>query len=160
MQQRKLIIFFIVFTIIFGQACFLMRSSHKKQQKLFPVELGNVWFGMSKQDFTESRPNAKLSSGTMEFRKVYQEYLEGSPIKKVIFYIDSENTILYEMIIEYKDLETREKQVKELIGNPNHKGSKWKFDSGEGFDIYAWVFQSKLVFAAKIEGTEWEDEDL
>jgi hypothetical protein len=39
-------------------------------------------------------------------------------------------------------------------GSPNFQ-KEWSFKSNEGFDIRVWTFESKLVIAGLIAGTEY-----
>ena len=140
---------------------FAARSAkHASQQKYFPDEFKNLWFGMSISDFRKAT-KVKLTPepALMSFRIEYvQNEFDNPELKEVTYYFDDDGeNPLYEMIIEYHSASQRDRVAASVLGPPN-EGEEWKFDSGEGFDLRAWQFRNKLVIIGVLPGTEWEEE--
>ncbi len=155
--MRKLNLLFPVF-IFFLAACAITGGGHKIQKKYIPAELKKVYLGMSMADFKKARPNVVFEEDNiMNFRVVGAETFENGDITLINYYFDAEGEFpLYEIIISYKDAETRNAVVEKLYGEPNFE-KEWRFDSEEDFEIMVWNFAKKIVIAGRIAGTEWDN---
>lgn len=142
-------------------ATILYSQDHSTQQRMLPVEFKKLWFGMSLAEFQKKQKKkvAFLGQDLMEFRVEGKLVKAKGKFKEVVYYFDNEgNKPFYEIIIEYIDQSSRNADATKYLGEPND-GDQWVFDSGEGFKIKAWIFENKLVYAAMIKGTEWEEEN-
>lgn len=149
-----------VLLIILIQSCSVFRTNHTKQQKLFPEILKELYFGMSYEEFTKIRTDAVMSYN-QDFRTVYMEELTNQDITDIIYYFTTGNKpFLYEIIVIYKNEIARDAAATQLLGDPNFNDEEWRFKSGEGFYIHAWKYQTKLIWAGKMKGTEWEDHEF
>ena len=138
-------------------------GTHAAQQSLFPPPFKQLYFGMSLESFQKVRPvKTTDESKIMSFRLSLYEQKPAADIVEAIYYFSAEKgapQFLYELIIQYAtSVKARDKAIS-LYGQPNH-GDKWKIDSKEAFDIYIWTYENKIILAAKMKGTEWENESL
>jgi hypothetical protein len=132
----------------------------QKEKNYFPKVLKKVRFGMNASQ-VESLLTDFEKSETASFRTIYTSNLSDKSIETIVFYFDNDaDQPLYEIIIDYKTEELRDKDAKKLLGAPNHKQKEWKLKSGKDYPIHAWTFQKKLIIVAVLPGTEWEGEDL
>lgn len=132
----------------------------KPHTKYLPAEFQNLYFGMPLADFKTIKKDVKMESDGASFRLIATEKDMNAQVREVTYYFANTNTSvnpLYEIIIEYKDVFYRDQVASKLYGAPN-SGDEWRFDSGEGYQIMIWRFETKLVIAAKMKGTEWENE--
>lgn len=136
------------------------KKSHAIQKQYLPDDFKKLYFGMPLKKFKKVTKN-KVSKepGLMSFRIEFVETKPKNPsIKEVTYYFDVEGKMpLYELIIEYNSEKQRDNVAGPLLGKPNY-GDEWVFDSGEGFDIRAWTFKSKLIIIGVLPGSEWEGE--
>lgn len=127
------------------------------EKKYLPKELRKVRFGMSFEEVSALKKGLTETEQDYDFRKVYQEQVGLKGIASLVYYFDADEGIgLYEVIVIYDSESIRDKEAGKLLGSPNFKGKEWKMDIGEDYDLYAWTFQNKLVFAVDMKGTEWE----
>lgn len=124
-----------------------------------PEDFRNVYFGMPLTEFRDARPEAEQFVQPMSFRSVYQESLPQSKYQYASYYIDKEpQAVLYEVILTYQNEAGRDAEATKLLGEPNYDGTEWRFQTEEGFLLWCWTYQTKLIYAAVLPGTEWEEE--
>ena len=141
-------------------ACSGSKSTTKQG---FPVskEVAAYPFGMTLQAFEDANDQAAQNPLDMgDFRVVMIENMPASNtvIESVVYYFDNEgNRPLYEYIINYHNTAARDAWAEKNLGPKNHKeGKEWLFKATAGYEVNAWVFKNKLVFAAAIAGSEWD----
>ncbi len=123
-----------------------------------PTELQDLYFGMPLSEFEGMRSAEEQPSETYDFRRVFFEEFSDSEIEYVVYYFDNEGDLpLYEIIVAYRDADSRDQTARRLLGSPNAEEGEWRYDSREGYELMAWAFQKKLVFAAPLPGTEWNE---
>ncbi|MCF8296524.1 MAG: hypothetical protein K9J13_03180 [Saprospiraceae bacterium] len=155
--MRKYIVLIIATLFLFS--CSGTKDLHSYQKKYIPKEFHNLYLGMPLKEIKKVIEFSEEDiSKVMSFRLSIVEENKTEQIKEVTYYLDDgEDNPLYEIIIEYNDIAVRDNVVKKLYGEPNH-GEEWRFETQE-FPIMVWTYQSKLIIAAKMKGTEWENEE-
>lgn len=127
-------------------------------KNVLPKTLTKYSFGMSLDNFTDKNKMATAVDGGQSFRIEYQDNAPSKEIKKVTYYFDADNNRpLYEMIIEFNDLQSLNAHCSDKLGNPND-GKQWKRTTKEGYTFKAWRFSNTLVYALGLPSTEWENE--
>jgi hypothetical protein len=130
-------------------------------RRYLPAEVQDLYFGMPLDAFLQQKKHLSQTPQDMSFRIVLNE---GSPPKggglsNLVYYFDAEgDQPLYELILQYPDEVSRDAVAAKLLGSPNYQDSEWRYDSGEGYTLWAWTFNTKLVMVAILPGTEWADE--
>ena len=124
-----------------------------------PASLSKYKFGMALDSFKIKNKNAlTATAGANDFRIESTDTKAGNDFNRVTFYFDAENNKpLYEMIIEYKDVNKLNAYCKSKLKTPNDEGDKWKWATKEGYVFKAWTFGKKLVFALVLPNTEWDE---
>lgn len=172
----KNIIYSCLFFIGFITACktVTLPSNHSKfssvsiptatqtQKKLLFKELldSGLYLGMPKEDYLKIRPNAEYNSDVHDFRSIYVEEKFSHRFETVICYIDNDNKQpLYEFILILNPSLNANDIANEHFGLPN-EGTEWRFPPSETnlpYTIAAWTYKNKIIIAATIKGTEWEN---
>ena len=160
--------------LIFGIILFAFASCKPKQEitkktndnerinRYFPEILGDLVCNLPREEVIAKRPNlASINyvNDAFSFRKEFVEDINAEGIKKIIYYFDTDNhKPFYETIIVYDNEKKRDEEATRLLGPPNSENAtEWELNSRQGYIIKAWKFENKLVLAAQIKGTEWEE---
>jgi hypothetical protein len=125
--------------------------------KYYPKQLQKkVEMNMSLSDFNALKGTSTKDMQDDSFRWVYLEEVEDEDITDIVYYFDKDgDQPLYEMIFIYKDVATLDRAADELLGVPND-GEEWRIEIAP-YTLTAWKYQSKLVLAALIPQTEWNE---
>ncbi|QIE58901.1 hypothetical protein G5B37_04780 [Rasiella rasia] len=119
-----------------------------------------VFFGMKQDKFLAKNPAVTPTDSGFDFRRTYTEKIQTGPVVEIIYYFTTtENAVLYEFIIKYRDMQSVQATATQLLGIPNHKNTEWRISNKEikeDFNIGVWTFGHKIVYAATLEGCEWE----
>lgn len=159
MKERYMRTITILVMICLLLGCSGSKKIHSHQKKYLPPELQHLYFGMPFTDFSKIYTDISVNE-IMEFRKSVHIKDFTNDIKELTVYFDNDANIpLYEFIIDYYDVTFRDDIVALLYGKPNYNNDEWNFDSKEGYDIRIWTFNHKIVIAAFIAGTEWNEEE-
>jgi hypothetical protein len=135
---------------------FIIHAQNFDPKTVLPKALTKYNFGMGLDDFINKNKLATPAGGSMSFRLEYQDNAPAKDIKKVVYYFDAENDKpLYEMIIEFKDLQSLDAHCSKKLGTPND-GKQWKQTTKQGYIFKAWRFNNTLVCALGLPSTEWE----
>jgi hypothetical protein len=155
-------IFYLPLVLLFGMSLLagqVYAQGHGHQKKYFPKEIKNIYLGMSLENFARKRSHLApehLNRDGIRYRW-RESFPEKSPLLAAIYYFgEKDERPLYEIVLLYRDLSDRGQWVRKKLGAPNFNEREWKLSSAEGFLIHAWLHEEKLVFAAELEGTEWE----
>lgn len=163
-MKRASLIFPLLCVLLLLGACRTRKASASLSEhpvrRYLPQEVRDLYFGLSLATFLEQKRDLTRPEGEMDFRIVLVEDFAEAQAESMVYYFDADDhEPLYEVIAIYPDVATRNTVAAELLGEPNHEGKEWRYDSGEGYQIWAWTFQKKLVIAAILPGTEWADEE-
>lgn len=161
-MKKYLFLSFWVTALLFSSSC---KSTQQlpKSNRYFPEAFQKLGFGMSIEEAQKWHPNIKQTYSLMDFRVTAVEKNPTSEIKEVTYYFDNEkNKPLYELIIEYHKSSERDLTAQRLLGPPNAPEDEWRFPlkesyDGEAYSLIAWKFKNKLIIAATMKGTEWEN---
>lgn len=137
-------------------------STHLKygqEKKYMPNEFKKIKFGMNYSKLSSMRGQLKdMSKKGEDFRKVYAEEINEGGISTVVYYFTTRGgERLYEVIINYDNEEIMQSEADKLLGSPNYKSSEWKLDIKESYPLHAWTYKNKIIYAAPLSGSEWED---
>src|SRR5215813_3414300 len=114
---------------------FIIQAQNFNSKNVLPKSLSKYNFGMRLDDFTEKNKSASHVDGSIDFRVVYQQNAPGDNIKKVVYYFDADdNKPLYEMIIEFADLQSLDAHCSKKLGPPNN-GKEWTWKTKEGHSV-------------------------
>lgn len=134
-------------------SCASSRSYGKRHPKQLNKE---VDFNMSLSDFNSLKGTSTDDMQDDSFRWIYNETVTDEDMTNIVYYFDKDGEQpLYEMIFIYKDTIARNAAADKLLGEPNF-GSEWKLDL-KPYTLTAWKYKSKLVMAAIIPNTEWDE---
>ncbi len=134
-------------------------TQNTNPQTFVPSKLAKYKFGMSLDSFKLKNKTAlQENTSSFDFRIILNDSKISNEFKTVTFYFDAENNKpLYEMIIEYKDLNVMKAFIKSKLKTPNDEGDKWKWKTPDGYTFKAWTFSNKIVFALALPSTEWDE---
>jgi len=131
--------------------------SRKDSKGFLPKSLErDVYFGMTYARFT------KKWTGEIAYQDDgFRWTVDGGgddEVETYSFYFtgNDDKNLLYEVIIDYKDAEIRDKIAEKVLGKPNH-GTEWYFARNDKFDIKAWLYKNKLVIVGIMPGCEWDE---
>ncbi|MEZ4980299.1 MAG: hypothetical protein R2769_01680 [Saprospiraceae bacterium] len=149
---------FLIIAVSLGlTSCGIFKKTNKAGNFL-PEGFENLELGMSEAKVKSLRPGLQQESTEYDFRKVYVEKNPTVNIPQAVYYFDTDNDHpFYEIILEYKDMESRDIAAELLLGDPN-TGGEWYFEKGTPYPIKAWKFKNKLVVTSLIPQTEWAEE--
>ncbi|MCB9674767.1 MAG: hypothetical protein H6737_06595 [Alphaproteobacteria bacterium] len=133
-----------------------------KARKALPDPVHDVRLGSSPADVRKKHSSADpLEEESADFRKVYLENTIGHPtVRSVVYYFDADlpGNPLYEVILLFRDPAVRDQVALELYGPPNHEADEWRLPvKGADWELAVWTHHDKLIVAAQMKGTEWED---
>src|SRR6476646_9746283 len=95
------------FCLSFTLFPFFMSGQNFNPKTVLPKSLTKFYFGMSLDNFTDKNKMAAAVNASSSIRIEYQENAPAIEIKKVTYYFDADNNKpLYEMIIEFNDLQS------------------------------------------------------
>lgn len=153
--------------ILLSTASCLTSSNFPKdaqtQEDLLFVELTEkgLYLGLSKADFLKICPNAEENPDGFKFRTILVDSNFSERFTHVIYYFDNDGKKpLYEIILIVNPELNANEVAKEHFGLPNHKNKEWRFPSVQtdlSFNLAAWTHKNKIIIAASIKGTEWEN---
>ncbi|MCR9170969.1 MAG: hypothetical protein NXI10_00640 [bacterium] len=132
-------------------------ASTRSYGKKYPEQLHKeVDFNMSLADFNSLKGTQTSDMKDDSFRWVYLESIEDEKMTDIVYYFDKDgDQPLYEMIFIYKDTVARNEAADKLLGAPND-GEEWRIVQ-EPYTLTAWKYKNKLVMAALIPNTEWDE---
>ena len=130
----------------------------KGQKKYLPKQFKDLYFGMDLSSFKKVRNIEKMKKDTiMGFRTEYFQENIGDGVYEVIYYFTKgEKGILYEMIIDFEFDYDIESELPKLYGE-EFGAEEFTLECGENFKLRAWGGKKRLVIAAKIKNTEWDE---
>lgn len=126
-----------------------------------PAVAKDTDFGMSLSAFRAAFPGAvQADHGQHDFRQVWIRENLGAGVDLAVYYFDTEGPMpMYEIILNYADPAARDRWAAANLGKPNHpNGKEWIFPTESGWDLNIWTYQNKLIFAASMPGTEWDED--
>jgi hypothetical protein len=128
-------------------------------ESMLPNFLSQMSFGMTFEQFNKLPDRAKwMPTGEDDIRTSYSRSNPTPDTPWVTVYFGTEDgEPLYEFIIQYKTPTKAKEVASSLLGEANTDDGEWRFLS-KGVEMRAWVFETKLVVAAVLQGTEWSDE--
>jgi hypothetical protein len=134
----------------------------QKQKKILFKELSDsgLYLGIPKEDFLKIRPNAEYNSDAHNFRSIYVEEKFSNRFETLICYLDNDTEQpLYEFILILNPSLNANDIAYEHFGLPN-QGTEWRFPPSETklpYTIAAWTYKNKIIIAATLKDTEWEN---
>ena len=146
--------------------CFLVLNLHLDAQPFknwekayFPRGVEKISFGMSYDDLRKKRKNTQTSRDSNDsFRFILQEQVDEQEFIDLIYYVDKDGEKpLYEVLVVYPIGTDVREVAEELYGAPN-QGEEWWFEHPNGYPINIWVYEQKLVIAAVLPDTEWDED--
>jgi hypothetical protein len=139
-----------------------LTNNTERINRYFPELLGDLVFNLSLDEVIAKRPNlapVNYVNDAFNFRKEFVEEINEAGIKKLVYYFSvNDQKPFYELIIIYENDKIRDKEALRLLGQPNFENNtEWIIGSRQDYKIKAWKFENKLVLAAQLKGTEWEE---
>lgn len=133
-------------------------GQNEKIRKPFPPEISKkIKFGMSKSNFTDRFPEAKLENEE-SFRTVYSLAIGSKDVENLVFYFGTKNkNPLYEIIVNFNSESLAVSRAAELLGVANFNDEEWRYTYKKK-PLWCWVYKSKIVYVARTPGTEWDTE--
>lgn len=139
----------------------LAQNKKGKKCSILPPEIATkqVKLGMSLADFKKTPYYSMVIDESMGFRTVCIGSVDDPQITDLIYYFDDEgDQPLYEIIVTYTDQYTASASAKNFLGSPNYdKNKEWRVKKCN-FNVWAWLYQERLVLVGDLPNTEWSDE--
>jgi hypothetical protein len=135
-------------------------AQNKSIKKPFPKEIGEeIYFGMPIEQFYQDFADVSIErDNSMDFRTVLSYEVGKKKVTDLVLYFDNDGTMpLYEIIVIYSSEEKALNMAADLLGKPNFNGTEWRF-LYKDLPLWCWVYKNKIVYAAKVAGSEWEEE--
>jgi len=159
-MQKKLKIFFFSLVILFV-SCGIragMKSAIEQTTNYLPYPFKNIDLGMTISEFAAIKDTGRMErSNLMTFRREFTEIINKNEVSNATYYFDNDGHIpFYEIIIEFNEGFNVSEFAQKEYGYPN-TGTEWLMDSKKGYNIRIWLFENKLVLAAEMKGTEWNE---
>ncbi|MCA9517154.1 MAG: hypothetical protein KC635_19570 [Myxococcales bacterium] len=128
----------------------------------FAEAFPNAAMGMPLEQWQKTRPGVKVP-GPGEIWTFRIEVVEKDPVPGVVeatwyFDVDVPGHPLYEVIVDYGPNDAARKKVIEALGAPHDANGDWYFPTSHEHAVKVWAFKTKIISAANIRGTEWENE--
>lgn len=168
----KKIIFLFIFCSLIICSCQILKkhkqaSNHQKEipkpynkptENYLPNGFEDIWLGMSLVEFSSIyRLNELQPYEGISFRIEYTKTYNTPPYEWVTFYFDRDGSmLLYELIIEFTTPDELIKCMRSKYGE-EHNDKEWIYQNPQGFQVRVWSFDKRLVVAAHIKGTEWNE---
>ncbi|MFT6148731.1 MAG: hypothetical protein ACJAUH_001417 [Saprospiraceae bacterium] len=155
-------IFFLCSLVTCKTPTLLPEETNSQDKYLFQELLdSNLYLGMPREDFLMIRPNTEYNSDVHNFRSIYVEENFSPRFQTLICYLDNDGEQpLYEFILILSPKLDAKKIASDHFGLPNHKEKEWRFlvsETGVSYSIAAWTYKNKIIIAATLAGTEWEE---
>lgn len=120
-----------------------------------------LYLGLPEEEFVALHPNAERNSDGYDFRTIFVDENFSERFVNVIYYFDTDsNKPLYEFImILNQDIDADELAI-DHFGLPNYQDKEWRFppvQTGLPFTLAIWTYKNKIVIAATLKDTEWEN---
>lgn len=138
------------------------KEEKPQKEYLFKELISNgLYLGIPRTKFLELRPNVEYNSDAYDFRSIYVDTNFSERFENVIYYFDNDNQQpLYEFILLLNPDLDADELAREHFGQPNHNNTEWRFPPAKTnlpFTLAAWTYKNKIIIAATISGTEWEN---
>lgn len=153
-MKVKSLIVYVIF-ILLASSCVTMKLRPRYQQKYFPEHINQLYLGMPFHNFEKIKDIQKMEiNSNFDFRTEYTEVFSEGDIEEITYYFTkNEPEYLYEFILKFKsDFNLRE-YCRRMYGPFNDK-DEWLFTVTKSLDIMIWTFDTTLVLAGKLPGTE------
>jgi len=123
-----------------------------------PAVVGDAPLGITMGAARYVHPALTLERGALAFRHEAVERFDDGAVSAIWAYFDADTPgePLYEWIVEYRDVGVRDDWVEAHLGEPEPDGD-WTVAAGLPWVVKSWRFDEKLVFAAAMPGTEYEE---
>lgn len=160
----KLLAIGIITLLMFGckTSSKLPKAAQPQEDYLFKelTEQG-LYLGLSQEEFQKIRPNAEENSDGYDFRTIFVDDAFSERFMNVIYYFDKDgDKPLYEFIMILNPSLDADELAKEHFGLPNYQDKEWRFPPVQTdlpFTLAAWTYKNKIVIAATMINTEWEN---
>ncbi|MTB51126.1 hypothetical protein [Lewinella sp. W8] len=138
----------------------LNAQSRKAQKQYFPrvIQKMKVYLGADAGRLLDQCPECTDMKTGESFRTIYSTPLKDKQFATAVFYVSTQKSELYEMILVAKEGVDIETVAASLLGPPN-QGDEWRFSPAQtrqDFTLAAWTFRNKLIIAGDLKGSEWE----
>ncbi len=121
-------------------------SNSALQRKYLPVEINKLFIGMKVTQLHKLRPNAVLP--TEEFDHNVIEKFKTGNVKEITYQINSDNTTVYEFIVEYRSTAKAIAIAKQMYKATNFASDnfplRWKFELADGLKLVCYIFKNKI----------------
>lgn len=126
--------------------------------------LGTVSLGMSEADFFKVKSTLPRPDTTaMGFRDEVVETIGKNGLSNITYYFDADgDRMLYEFIVGFSDGTVRAEAAETMFGPSNYPGRPdyWIAGAQDNIVSLIWAFDSKIVIAANLPGTEWDGDAM
>jgi hypothetical protein len=118
------------------------------QKQYLPVEIQNLYIGMSQKELKQLRPKMQLPTGEYNFSNV--EKLNAGRIKQITASMLDDKTI-YEFTLDYQDEATAIFVAKQIYRTEIDADARfphqWTYKLSDGLTLKIWVFKNKICIA-------------
>ncbi len=131
--------------------------AQKKALKYLPKPIRSLPFETSLREAMRLQP-LDISTEPSSFRVIATWKAPPSPFSQIVMYFDKDgDQPLYEYILSLPSETACQQLAFYLLGLPNYEGREWRYPTREGYTLWAWMFEQKLVLVAMLPHTEWTE---
>ena len=140
----------------------LPKEAQPQEEYLFKelTEKG-LYLGISQEEFKILRPNAEENADGYNFRTIFVDDSFSEQFMNIIYYFDKDgDKPLYEFIMILNPALNADELAKEHFGLPNYQDKEWRFPPVQTdlpFTLAVWTYKNKIIIAATMKDTEWEN---
>ena len=119
------------------------------QKPYLPQQLKGLYIGMPKQDAMKKHKAMRVPKNS-GFGYPEENFKSGD-VKQIVCQPTSEDSTIYEFIVEYRSTSKAIAIAKKLFGTPNDTSKQfplgWKIKLGDGLILKCWIFSNKICIA-------------
>lgn len=156
-RPRMLAVFTLAVIVLATLGCGTLKPGSRFIPKQFP----RLYIGLPFAEFKKLREMGSLRTvKSGDFRIHLLEAVGKDAISTVDYHFvpaaRNPRQPLYEIIVEYLPGFDLRAYMHKKYGPPNN-GKEWAFPQGHGLTIHVWQYQQRLVIAANVRGSEWDN---
>lgn len=156
----------LIFTFALWLALLPAAFSQSAAEKAIAVlgeTLGSAQLGATEASLYQLKPALPAPDSLMGFRREAVEKINKDGITGITYYFDGDGERpLYEIIIEFASEQLRTEAAEMMFGPANYpdRPDHWIAGAHENVVSLIWAFNSKIVIAANLPGTEWDGDAM
>ncbi len=117
------------------------------QEKYFPTSHQNIFIGMHMDSLLKIKGTYLEASKSFKGTPQLKEYPKQDTLFTETLYLFTKDSILYEVIIDYKDHFELYAYMKDFYGPPNIEDKEWLIKLENGKELHVWEYINRWCIA-------------